>query len=55
MATPYQEVVRTETTTIDAVVNKNKASNNKYIPLNFNKGTLPYYHMDNRDFFEDTF
>ena len=55
MATPYQEVVRTETTIIDAVINKIKASNNKYIPLNFNKGTLPYYHIGNIDFFEDTF
>ena len=31
-----------------------KTSYNKYIPLNFIKGTLPYYHIDNIEFLEDT-
>ena len=51
---PYQQVVRTETAIADAVVNKMKASDNKYIPLNFIKGTLPYGYIDNIYFLEDT-
>ena len=54
MAIPYQQVMRTETAKADAVIIEMKARDNKYIPLNFIKGTLPYYHVDNMDFFEDT-
>ena len=46
--------MRTETEKADAVIIEMKARDNKYIPLNFIKGTLPYYHVDNMDFFEDT-
>ena len=54
MAIPYQQVMRTETAKADAVILEMKARDNKYIPLNFIKGTLPYYHVDNMDFLEDT-
>ena len=54
MSIPYQQAVITETAIADAVINKMKESDNKYIPLNFIKGTLPYYHIDNKDFPEDT-
>ena len=54
MSIPYQQVVGIEIAIADAVMNKIKASNNKCIPLNFIKGALPYYHIDNIDFLEDT-
>ena len=54
MSIPYQQVMRTETAIADTVINEMKARDHKYIPLNFIKGTLPYYHVDNIDFLEDT-
>ena len=49
MSIPYQQVVRTETAIADAVIKKMKASDDRYVPLNFIKGTLPY-HIDNMIF-----
>ena len=40
MEIPYQQVMRTETAKADAVIIEMKARDNKYIPLNFIKGTL---------------
>lgn len=54
MSILYQQVVCTEATIADAVINKMKARENKYIPLNFIKRTLPYYHIDIIDFLEET-
>ena len=54
MSILYQQVVCTEATIADAVINKMKARENKYIPLNFIKRTLSYYHIDIIDFLEET-
>ena len=40
MSIPYQQVVRTETAIADAVIKKMKARDDRYVPLNFIKGTL---------------
>ena len=54
MSIPYQQVVPTESPIADAVINKMKASDNKYISLNLIQGTPPKYHIGNIDFLEDT-
>ena len=54
MSMLYQQVVHIESTRADAVMNEIKVNGNKHIPFNFIKETLPYYHIVNIDFLEDT-
>ena len=54
LSIPYHQVERLETAIGGCIIDKVNGNGGTYIPLNFSKGIIPMFHINNIEFSEDT-